>query len=99
MRSKLVILACERTIAHILTERENRITAGIAQRLTYTKFSIWKMKRIPEYTLEDATMCAREEAKMFPYAWGDLAHAKKLLTLAKKGNPVVLNEEDTRVLF
>lgn len=31
--------------------------------------------------------------------WGDLAHAKKLLILAKHGDPVTLNEEDTRVLF
>ena len=33
------------------------------------------------------------------YAWGDLSHAKKLLILAKYGNPVTLNEEDIRVLF
>ncbi|OQB10051.1 MAG: hypothetical protein BWY21_00535 [Parcubacteria group bacterium ADurb.Bin216] len=53
-------------------------------------------------TLEEAKRKLRyDTCGTYPsaYAWDDLDHARKLLTLAQHGDPVTLNEEDCRVLF
>lgn len=99
MKSAKVIEACEKTIALIMDMRTKDHAQKISEYLSYTTFSFLKMKRIPEFTLEQATAGADEYIKMFPYAWGDLSKAKNLLRLAQLGDPVTLNEEDCRVIF
>lgn len=55
------------------------------------------------YPTREQAIKLLDEANFFGWrsnrGWGDLEHAEKLLLLAKHGDPVVLNEEDARVLF
>lgn len=98
-----VIAAAEATIAYIRDERNSEDEEKIAEWMKPRKF-LW-------FTLRART---REEAinaldKHYAaswygdwrsnYAWGDFSKAKKLLRLARLGDPVTLNEDDVRVLF
>lgn len=99
MDSQKVIAACEAVISHILAHREKRDEKAIAKEMA-TRSLGWRGLYWP--TREQAIK-ALDKSDCWgwrsQYAWGDLDHAKKLLLLAKHGDPVTLNEEDTRVLF
>lgn len=94
-----VIAAAEATIADIKKMRNELDEENITYWMKPRKF-LW-------FTLRART---REEAIKAldhsdswgwrsQYGWGDLNHAKKLLRLARLGDPVTLNEDDVRVLF
>jgi hypothetical protein len=94
-----VIAAAEATIANIEKVRKERDEENITNWM--------KPRKVLWFTLRART---REEAIKAldhsdswgwrsQYAWGDLKHAKKLLRLARLGDPVTLNEDDVRVLF
>ena len=101
MGSTLVMQACNTTIERILTEREKRDENAIRRVMLSTRVGAWFKRYNP--TREQAIKILDEKMEYFGWrsqmGCGDLAHAKKLLTLAKHGDPVTLNEEDTRVLF
>jgi hypothetical protein len=98
--SQKVIEAATKTIADIKAERKKRNEETIAKHLGKRAFSFrrgfYRMNR-------EETIAWLDNNIMFgwrsQYAWGDLEKAKKLLNLAKHGDPVTLNEEDCRVLF
>ena len=98
MESAKVIEAAKATIESILAVRVRRDEQAIANVMAYKRG--WFKKYFP--TREQAVKIL-DEGNMFGWrsqkGWGDEAHARKLLTLAKHGDPVTLNEEDTRVLF
>jgi hypothetical protein len=99
MESAKVIEACENVIAVIERERADNDEKRIRNVMAYKHG--WFKRYYP--TREQAIEILDNRREYFGWrsmvAWGDLAHAKKLLTLAKHGDPVTLNEEDARVLF
>lgn len=96
-----VIGACEKTIADIMAEREKRDENEIRRIMLSTRIGAWFKRYSP--TRDQAIRILDEKMEYFGwrsmYAYGDLVHAKKLLKLAQHGDPVTLNEEDTRVIF
>ena len=99
MDSAKVIKACEAVTAKIEAHRQKRDEAAIAQEMASRSLG-WRGFYWP--TREQAIKALnRSDAWGWRsiYAWGDYDHAKKLLLLAQHGDPVTLNEEDTRVLF
>lgn len=99
MDSQKVIAACEAVIAKILAHREKRDEAAIAKHMASRSLGwrglYWPTREQAIRNLDRSDSWGWRSV----YAWGDLDHAKKLLLLAKHGDPVTLNEEDTRVLF
>ena len=102
IESAKVIEACEKTIASIMAKRDAENNATLSRIMEDTKFSFkrgfYKMNRQEAFDW----LCQQSWLSGWGfsrYAWGDLAHAKKLLRLAQLGDPVTLNEEDTRVIF
>lgn len=97
-----VIAACEEVIRVIQAERNKRdektINNAMNQRMFSFKRGFYKMNR------EESIKWIDEQGGFSSwgfsiYAWGELEHANKLLVLAKHGDPVTLNEEDTRILY
>lgn len=101
MDAAKVIAAAEATIEHIEAERKRQDEEAIAEYMQPRTAWFWLVK-LKTRTREEAIK-ALDSSDMWGwrsgYAWGDLKQARKLLKLAKLGNPVVLNEEDVRVLF
>jgi hypothetical protein len=103
MDSNQVISACSSKIKHILAERNERDEATI-NRIMQTKRVGWFWNR-KNRTREQAIEWLLNDNldHMFGwqsgFGWRNLEHLSKLLLLAEHGNPVVLNEEDTQVLF
>ena len=100
LESQKVIEAAEKTIAHIMAEREARDNAAINRRMARKAFSFFRGFYFP--TQEEAIKKLDESdcwGWRSIYAWGDLDKAQALLKLAKLGDPVTLNEEDVRILF
>lgn len=101
MESAKVIEAVQNTIACIEAERIARDERSIKNVMLQTRIGAWFKRYTP--TREQAIKILDEDRWDFGwrsgYAYAELAHAKKLLTLAKHGDPVTLNEEDTHVLF
>lgn len=101
MDSAKVIAAAEATIEHIKAERKRQDEENIAEYMQ-PRTALFGLIKLKARTREEAIK-ALDESDMWgwrsEYAWGDLKHARKLLKLAKLGDPVVLNEEDVRVLF
>ena len=102
MSAEKVIAACEKVINCIEARRtktdEETIDNAMNQRMFSFRRGFYKMTR------EESIKWINEQSIWDSwgwsiYAWGDLDHANKLLVLAKHGNPVTLNEEDTKVLF
>lgn len=102
MSAEKVIAACEKVINCIEARRtkidEETIDNAKTLRMFSFKRGFYKMNR------EESIKWVNEQGWTSSwgwsiYAWGDLDHAKKLLVLAQHGNPVTLNEEDTKVLF
>ena len=102
MNSKDVIAACTRTINKIKATRIERDEKTIARVMAESRreFPLFYKKYFPT---EDQAIDILDKGGYFgwrsQYAGGDLDHAKKLLNLAKRGDPVTLNEEDCRVVF
>lgn len=98
-----VIEAVELTIQQIQAARESQNEKMIAQAIkasTPSKFAAFFGKK--QLTREEAIAKLRKDIwGWYPsnVGWADLNHAKKLMVLAKNGDPVTLNEEDCRVLF
>lgn len=102
MESAKVIEACEATITRIESYRKEKDEAKIAGVMATKIFVGWFKRDYP--TREQAIKYLDNNRDHFfgwrnCTGWSDLAHAKKLLTLAKHGDPVTLNEEDCHVLF
>ena len=102
MESAKVIEACETTIAHIEAERIARDEQAIKNTMMQTRIGAWFKRYNP--TREQAIKILDNDRGHFfgwrsAYAWDDLSHAKDLLRLAKRGDPVTLNEKDCRVIF
>ena len=102
MESAKVIDACEKTIASILSKRDAENNATLSRIMKEYRFSIkrgfYKMNKQEAFDW----LCKQSWLSGWGfsmYAYADLDHAKKLLTLAKHGDPVTLNEDDTRVIF
>jgi hypothetical protein len=100
MSADKVIEAAEKTIAFILAKRKTKNEKAINRRMADKTFS-WRkgfyfMNREQAINWLDNNSYFGWESQ---YAWQDLENANKLLLLAKYGNPVTLNEEDTRILF
>lgn len=102
MSAEKVIAACEEVIRVIQAKRnehnEKTINNAMNQLMFSFKRGFYKMNR------EESIKWVNEQSIWSSwgwsiYAWGDLEHANKLLVLAKHGDPVTLNEEDTKVLF
>ena len=98
-----VIAAAENTIAHIRNERNGEDEKKIAEWMKPRKFLWFKLRT---RTREEAINALDKHCTeswygdwRSEYEWGDLKHAKKLLRLARLGDPVTLNEDDVRVLF
>jgi hypothetical protein len=98
--SDKVVDAATKVIEHIESIRKNRDENEIEVVMSRTRGFFKKY----HFTREQAIKYLDQLPHSYfgwrsVYAWGDLEHAKKLLVLAKNGDPVTLNEEDTRVLF
>lgn len=98
-----VIAAAKATIAYIKEMRNELDEEKIAELMKPRKFLWFKLRA---RTREEAINALDKHytASWYgdwrsSYAWGDLYHAKKLLRLARLGDPVTLNEDDVRVLF
>lgn len=94
-----VIEAAEKTIQHIKDTRKREDEEAIVEtmakrRLGWRGFYYLNREQAIKY-LDTSDMWGWRSV----YAWGDVAKAKDLLRLAKHGDPVVLNENDCRVLF
>lgn len=94
--------ACLETIRHIEAVRLKNNEDLIDKVMTTEHgWFFWKYYPTREQAVKilDETDGYRWFGWRSEYAWGDLQHARKLLTLAKVGDPVALNEEDCRVIF
>lgn len=94
-----VIEAAERMIAHVRGYRLMRDEDRIAKRMK-RRVLTWRGARYP--TREEAIQYLDENTIMGwrdCYGYEDLAHAKRLLVLAKHGDSVTLNDRDAMVLF
>lgn len=102
MDAAKVIAAAEATIEHIEAERKRRDEEVIAEYMQ-PRTALFGLIKLKARTREEAIKALDESDNMWGwrsgYAWRDLEQARKLLKLAKLGDPVVLNEEDVRVLF
>lgn len=102
MESAKVIEACEKTITAIVSERNRRDNETLIKLMQKTMFSFtrgfYKMNRQEAYDWLWSESCLSSWGFSY-YAYEDLEHAKKLLKLAQLGDPVTLNEDDTRVIF
>lgn len=99
MESAKVIEACKNVISKIEAHRKARDEKAIARRMASRALG-WRGFYYP--TREQAIKLLDNSDSWgwrSIYAWGDYAHAKKLLKLAQHGDPVTLNEEDIGVLF
>lgn len=100
MESAKVIEAAEKKIAYINALRISRDEKAIARRMAD---KAWSFRRGSYFMTRDEAIhwldCSDTWGWHSMTGWGDLAHAEKLLRLAKLGDPVTLNEEDARVLF
>jgi len=98
MDSQKVINAAQIVIDKIMAHRDARDEKAIANEMA-TRSLGWRGFYWP--TREQA-IDALDRSDSWGwrsiYAWGDYAHAKKLLLLAQHGDPVTLNEEDIIVL-
>ena len=101
MDSAKVIAAAEATIKHIEDERKRRDEEAIAEYMQ-PRTAWFGLVKLKPRTREEAIK-ALDSSDTWGwrsvYAWRDEEQARKLLKLAKLGNPVVLSEEDVRVLF
>ena len=102
LESAKVIEAAEKTIEAIKAQRAKEDAETLEDAMQPRKFLGFKLRARTEKEalkyLEDCEGWSFGTWKS-SYAWGDLSHAKKLLRLAKHGDPVTLNEEDVLVLF
>lgn len=98
MSADKVIEAATKVIAHIEAKREREDESAIAEMMK-TRFLGWKGFYYPTREQAIKELQSNTWGWRSMYAWGDLDHARKLLRLAKHGDPVTLNEEDTHVLF
>lgn len=93
-----IILAATATIEKILREREYANTCMLNKAMKKVHF----FSRKP-YTKEDAIKWLDNSYYMFGwrsvYAYGDLYHANRLLTLAKHGDPVTVDAESAYILW
>lgn len=102
MSAEKVIEAAEATIAGILAKRDLRDEETI-QKWMQPRRTFWG--KVKTRTREEAIKALDDYGNDSMWGWrsiagwGDLDHAKKLLALAKHGDPVTLNENDVRVLF
>jgi hypothetical protein len=102
MESAKVIEACEDIISRILTAQELRRAEKFNEYLAETKFSFRKLCRVPAYTtVADCARGVDTYMEMYGqfYCGRKLSKAKKLLKLAKLGDPVTLTEEDVADIF
>ena len=102
MSADKVINAAKWVIEEIKDYQVRRDEETIMNVITTKKVFNWKQFKFITRTREEAIKYLNE-SNMFGWrcmrGWGDFKHAEKLLKLAKHGDPVTLNEEDTRVLF
>ena len=92
-------------IDRIMAERNRRdekcINAMVGKKVFFAK-GIFHMGWKP-MTREDAikSLCEEPILSGYPsiYAWGSLERAKKLLTLAKNGDPVIIDADDAQLLW
>ncbi len=100
MESARVIKAAENVLAHIDIVRKKNNQKQIDARMARKAWSIRRGFYLMTQS-EAIDWLNQSDTWGLPscYAWGDKNHAEKLLRLAKLGDPVTLNEEDTRVLF
>lgn len=94
-----VIVAAESTIAHIEKVRKDQDEEVIANWMKPRKFLGFTMRARTREEAIKALDNSDSWGWRSEYAWGDLKHAKKLLRLARLGDPVTLSEDDVRVLF
>lgn len=101
MESAKVIEAATKTIAYIDAERLRGDEEAITHMMAKPRRN-WMLQRY-HFTREQAIEYMTNWSDGFGwrsiYAWGDRRKAKALLLIAQHGDPVTLNEEDTRVLF
>lgn len=103
MSADKVIAAAETAIAYIQERRERENE----HRIEYTMFTesqpiFFGLIPRKQMTREDAIKLLKSyKLSFFPsyYAWEELKKLEKLLTIAKHGDPVTLNEEDCFLLF
>ena len=100
MDAAKVIKAAETTIQAIKDRREKEDEETISWELEKT-YHTWYLKPYRPTREQAIDRLNKKDTWGWRsvYAWGDLEKAKKLLHLAKHGDPVMLNEEDCRVLF
>ena len=100
MNASEVIAACQAVIQHIIDKRAKDEESLIAHEMSKT-YHTWYFK--PYRPTREQAIEKLDKSEYWgwksEYAWDDLAHAKKLLKLARNGDPVTLNEKDTDVLF
>ena len=100
MDSEKVIAAAEDTIKLILEYRSATDNAAI-NNLMCRGTRTWYLKKY--YPTYDQAIEILDRRNLLGWrserGWGDLRRAKLILTLAKQGYPVTLNEEDCRFLF
>lgn len=103
LKSWQVIDACNATITKIKATRIKQNEETIARVMATGRREFPLFYKIHFPTEEQAISLLNREARYFGwrsmYAYSDLEHAEKLLNLAKRGDPVTLNEEDCRVIF
>ena len=99
MSAEKVIEAAEKTIAGIKAQRKKENEEKISAWMGPRRFLWIKLKPRTREQAIKALDNSDSWGWRSEYAWGDLEHAKKLLALAKHGDPVTLNENDVRVLF
>lgn len=100
MESAKVIKACEDVIKLIDETRKDKDAKNIIKVMQKARRTWYFKKYYPTY---EQAIKILDASDLWGWrserGWGDLKHAEKLLTLAKHGDPVTLNEEDCRVLF
>lgn len=103
LKSWQVIDACNAKITQIKAARIKHDEETIARVMATGRREFPLFYKIHFPTEEQAISLLNREAGFFDwrsqYDWRDLEHAEKLLNLAKRGDPVTLNEEDCRVIF
>jgi hypothetical protein len=98
MSAEKVIAAAQATIEKIKVDRNAENEKMIAEIMKQKRFIIFGRTLTRAEAIKDLI---DDVWGFYPciHGWGDLEHAHKLLKLAQHGDPVTLNEEDTRVLF
>ena len=103
MESAKVIEACEKVIARIEAYRAKedeetiKLAISMCKRFSF-KRGFYTMNRQEAIDWINKQSCFGRWSFSIR-GWGDLSEAKKLLKLARHGDPVTLNENDIEVLF